>query len=483
MNAQTDSLTYKAAGVNVDENNEANTRIAAHVKRTRNNRVVTKEGLFGGGLSLEEFKEKENPVLVGSLGYHTGDSTCSENLARLVTIHAHSKMLHGAEPIAFMDYIAATQLPAIDAEKLVRGFANTLTADSPVIPLIGGETAEMPSVFEPGKWEVVGALYAITEKTRARRVEHVDLSPIKEYSRPVLVLSMDGVGTKTKIGVEMKKAKGRVKDITHHSLNDILCQGAKGIALMPYMGCHTKDPHIIRQLTEGMQECSKENNLTLLDMVVVENPRLYLPGQYDVCATIAGLVDLDKLVTGTAIKKGDLVIGLASDGLHTNGFSLARKAVERAGKKYSDFSKELGCKIGDALLVPHRDYSRSVYPILENEQGLIKGIAHITGGGMQDNIVRVIPEGLGVDIQRGSWKVLKIFEAIQYMGNVPLSDPENKGMLETFNMGVGMALIVDKSQEPHLRKQLEKSGETVYKIGKVVNNDGQTAYERIQFVR
>jgi phosphoribosylformylglycinamidine cyclo-ligase len=174
-----DQLTYKDAGVDIEANNEANERIKNHVKRTHNARVITKTGLFGGGLSLDDFKDLKNPVLVGALGHYEGTSLSKEALAHAVARTAYENIPAGITPVAFLDYVAAVTLKPVETEKIVKGFADTLTADQPIIPLIGGETAEMPGVFKKNTWEVVGAMYGISEKEHIAHKSAVNLSMIK----------------------------------------------------------------------------------------------------------------------------------------------------------------------------------------------------------------------------------------------------------------------------------------------------------------
>ncbi|MBA7711114.1 Phosphoribosylformylglycinamidine cyclo-ligase [subsurface metagenome] len=339
---------------------------------------------------------------------------------------------------------------------------------------------------------MIGALYGIAEKrlfnqpeTAGLSTEFIDIAGIRAYSRPALVFSMDGVGTKTKLGIMMKKTDGLALDIIHHSLNDILCQGAKGIAMMFYIGCNTLDRGLIHPFVKVVKACQKDDGFRTLSLSIAENRDLYIPGEYDICASIAGLVDSERLIQGSGVMAGDQIIGLASSGLHTNGYSLARKALlEKAGLKLEQHMHELGAALGEVLLIPHKNYVPVVMPLLQDEEisKAVKGIAHITGGGLQDNLARILPYGLGADIQKSSWQPQSIFAIIRKSGNIPYHDPVHKGMYETFNMGIGMAVIVDKEKTDQVSSLLHSSGEEARIIGRVVLNAAESAQERIRLL-
>ena len=298
---------------------------------------------------------------------------------------------------------------------------------------------------------------------------------------PVLMLSMDGVGTKVKLGVALRRTGGFAFDIVGHSLNDILCQGARGVGMAVYLGCHRRDEELVAAFEEGLRECLQREGLALLDLVTAENPEAYEEGEIDICASIAGLVDRGRLVTGARIAGGDLAIGLASDGLHTNGFSLARRALlERGGLSLTARVPELGGELGRVLLAPHRPYARAVLPLLEGEEPPVRGIAHITGGGLPDNIVRILPPGLGLEIRRSSWPVPPVFSLIQRCGNIPDSDPRGKGMYETFNMGIGLVLFVPPPRAEDVLRAMAGCGERAWIIGRVL--PAAAGRERVRLV-
>jgi phosphoribosylformylglycinamidine cyclo-ligase len=496
----TDPLTYKASGVDIESNNESNKRIKEQIKRTHNHHLVMETGLFAGGISLSDYKSWEQPLLVGSLGYlEPGGTAAAANLysaAAMVVESCLSSFPPAAEKIAFLDYLAASRLDVKKVESLVTGFADVLSMP-PLLPLAGGETAEMPGVFQSDKWEVVGALYGVSRGSRTGFLETgqmepgtaeekgVDISCLKRLKDPVLMLSMDGVGTKARLGVACRQTRGLAGDIVNHSLNDLLCQGGRGLAIMVYLGCHTPDQELIEDFREGLAEWLAGENLNLLDLKVAPNKDLYLPGEYDICASIAGLVDRQCIITGAEIEEGDLLIGLASEGLHSNGYSLAAAALLERGKlKLDQYISELNTTLGEALLVPHRSYTAAVHSLLKQDSnhGAIRGIAHITGGGLQDNLCRILPQGLGAEMEKTSFTVPPIFSLIQRCGRIPEHDPLRGGMYETFNMGVGLVLAVGQERAADVASALRLSGEEARVVGMVVRNPATAAQERVKFL-
>lgn len=507
-----DPLTYKASGVDIESNNESNERIKEQIKRTHNHRLVMETGLFAGGISLSDFKSWEQPLLVGSLGYlepgfTDGRAGAADNLSRaaaLVVESCFSSFPPAAEKIAFLDYLAASRLEVKKVESLVTAFADLLSGPR-LLPIAGGETAEMPGVFQSGKWEVVGALYGVSRGSRtgfpearqkkqespnqkspnqeSSEVKGVDISRLKELKDPVLMLSMDGVGTKARLGAACRQTRGLAGDIVNHSLNDLLCQGGRGLAIMVYLGCHTPDQELIEDFRKGLAEVLAGENLSLLDLKVAPNRDLYLPGEYDICASIAGLVDRQCIITGAGIEEGDLLIGLASNGLHTNGYSLATAALLQSGKlKLDQFIPELKTSLGEALLAPHRSYTMAVHSLLEQDSKprAVRGIAHITGGGLQDNLCRILPQGLGAEIEKSSFEVPPLFSLIQRCGRIPEHDPLSGGMYETFNMGVGLVLAVARESAGDVASALQLSGEEARVIGRVVGSPAEAAHERVR---
>lgn len=452
-------LTYRSAGVDIEAADRAKRRIQELVRSTHTERVLTRPGLFGGALSLRgEVGGECAPRLCGALGWVEG---AAAEAGAIVERCLHG-LPAGARPAAFLDYLAAARMEEGVPERLVEAFAGRLAA-APAIPLIGGETAVMPGVLRPGAREVVGALFALSAGPAG-----ASLAGAGELAHPCLVLSMDGVGTKTGLAVQAGRTGGLALDIIHHSLDDILCHGAQGLALLIYVGCHRREPAVLAPFEQTAREACRRLGLTVLQLAVVEKPEVYEPGQIDICAAIAGLGDAERLLQGDSVAAGDVLLGLASDGLHTNGYSLARRALlEAGGLKLEQHLPELGGTLADALLAPHRNYAPAVLPLLRAAAPAVRAVAHITGGGLADNLGRVIPEGLAARIRLGSWQVPPLFEAIRRCGEVPLHDPTGKGMFETFNMGIGLVLVVPRGREEEVRRSLQAAGERPVRLGEI----------------
>lgn len=256
-----------------------------------------------------------------------------------------------------------------------------------------------------------------------------------EMADPVLVASADGVGTKLKIAFETGIHNTVGADLVNHCVNDILVQGARPLFFLDYFATGKLEPDVTASVVEGMARACKENGCVLLGGETAEMPDFYPEGEYDLAGFIVGVVDKEKVIDGKRIEPGDVVIGLPSTGLQTNGYSLSRKLFfEIGGYKVDSHVDELGMTVGEALLATHSSYLTQLGPLLES--GMIKGLAHITGGGFLENIPRILPDGVAVEIKRGSWTEPPIFGLMQKLGNV--SDQE---MFRTFNMGIGMVLI------------------------------------------
>ena len=488
-----ESLTYRASGVDIRASRRAKERIKAHVRRTHGAQVVTRLGLFGGGVSLAQFKSCGCPLLVGSLADagEGGRRSCGGEsiLDRCL------EKIPGATGVAFLDYLAASLLSPARVEAWVKGFADGLLrahrgSSGFTIPLVGGETAEMPGVFRPGGWEVVGALFGVAEGASSSQPGSGPpggLSAIRGMDRPVLVASIDGVGTKTMLGAALRRTSGLALDMIHHSLNDILCLGARGLAVMFYVGCHRLEEELVLPLRRAAEACLEDLGLACLEFRLAEKPGLYLPGQMDICAAVAGLAEEGNLLQGSGIAAGNLLVGLPSNGLHTNGYSLARKALlERAGLGLEDFSAELGSTLGEALLAPHRNYAPLVLPLLGQGEGqgagAVRGIAHITGGGLAENLSRILPQGTAAEIRTSAWQPPPIFGLIQRCGNIPASDLAGKGMFETFNMGIGMVLVVSCAGAQGVMSSLRAGGEEPRIIGRVVAGRDRVDRRRVRLL-
>src|ERR1041384_6835852 len=265
----------------------------------------------------------------------------------------------------------------------------------------------------------------------------------RKYKEPVLVSSVDGVGTKLKIAFAMDRHDTIGQDLVNHCVNDIAVLGAEPIFFLDYLGTGKLEPHVFTDLIKGFAKACAENRCALIGGETAQMPGFYQKGEYDVSGTIVGVVEKSAMLDGKQIKPGDTVIGIAASGLHTNGYSLARKIFfEDLGLKPSTKVKEIGNRIGDELLKVHVSYGMLVQKLLKkfNPPGksrCVKGLAHITGGGFVDNIPRVLPKNCDVVIRRGTWEMLPIFQILAGRGGVP--EPE---LYQVFNMGIGMVAIV-----------------------------------------
>ncbi|MGI9106719.1 MAG: phosphoribosylformylglycinamidine cyclo-ligase [Pyrinomonadaceae bacterium] len=279
---------------------------------------------------------------------------------------------------------------------------------------------------------------------------------------PVLVASADGVGTKLKIAFETNTHHTIGRDLVNHCVNDILVQGARPLFFLDYVATGALAPEVVASIVEGMARGCRENNCVLLGGETAEMPGFYADGEYDVAGFIVGIVDRERVIDGKTIAAGDVLLALPSVGLHTNGYSLARKLFfEVAGHNTSTHLEELGMTVGEALLQPHASYLPALEALLDS--GILKGLAHITGGGLIDNLPRILPEGAGVEITRGSWPALPVFTLMQRLGNV--SETE---MHRTFNMGVGMVIICAGADAQTIKSHVAARGEKAYEIGRVV---------------
>jgi phosphoribosylformylglycinamidine cyclo-ligase len=274
------------------------------------------------------------------------------------------------------------------------------------------------------------------------------------YRDPVLVSSADGVGTKLRVAF-MTGVHGTIGvDLVNHCVNDILVQGAQPLFFFDYLATGRLNPDVAVQIVDGLARACRENGCALLGGETAEMPGFYADGEYDVAGFIVGAVERDRLIDGRTIAAGDVLIGIPSSGLHTNGYSLARSIVfDTLGLGVRDHVADLGTTVGEALLAPHRSYLPVVRPLLES--GLIKGMAHITGGGITDNLPRILPAGVEAVIRQGSWEVPPVFQWLERAGGVPRQD-----MLRTFNMGIGLILVVAASNAGLVLSELAAAGET-----------------------
>ena len=286
-----------------------------------------------------------------------------------------------------------------------------------------------------------------------------DFSRMKE---PVLVSSADGVGTKLRVAFKTGIHNTVGYDLVCHCVNDILVQGAKPLFFLDYIASGKLIPETIASVIEGLARACKEAGCVLIGGETAEMPGFYHEGEYDVAGFIVGVVDRHLIIDGSSIARGDILIGLPSLGLHTNGYSFARKLFfEVAGYKPNTKVAELGCTAAEELLKPHRSYLGALEGLLDS--GSIKGLVHITGGGLLENIPRILPEGVSAQIDRGSWPVLPVFDLLARIGNVPERD-----MYRTFNMGIGMVVIVSAEEAARVKSHFDRLGEAHYEIGRIV---------------
>ncbi len=313
--------------------------------------------------------------------------------------------------------------------------------------------------FTPGVLSEIGSFGGLFRLESA----HVD--------DPVLVASADGVGTKLRVAFQAGVHRTIGIDLVNHCVNDILVQGAHPLFFLDYLATGRLEPDVAVQVVEGLSAACRENGCALLGGETAEMPGFYADGEYDVAGFIVGVVARSLLIDGRTIRPGDALIGLPSSGLHTNGYSLARRiAFDIAGLRVDSHVAELGRTIGSALLEPHRSYLPVIKPLLSS--GIIKGMAHITGGGITDNLPRILPEGTGAVIDWSAWKVPPIFQWLQRTGSVPDDD-----MLRTFNMGIGLIVACEESQADRLIADLTRAGEpAAVRIGRVVSGSQKVEY-------
>jgi len=292
----------------------------------------------------------------------------------------------------------------------------------------------------------------------------------KKYLDPVLVSSVDGVGTKLKVAFEMKVHHTVGGDLVNHCVNDIAVQGAAPLFFMDYLASGRLEPDVAEKVVEGIAEACKHNGCALIGGETAEMPGFYPEGEYDLAGFIVGVVERERIITGKTVEVSDIILGLPSNGLHTNGYSLARKLLfEVARYSPETYVNEVKNKIGNELMRSHKSYWPSLKKTIDAD--CIAAMAHITGGGITENLPRVLPRGTAAVIELGSWPVLPIFEHLQKLGNVPMEE-----MLRTFNMGLGMLLVVPSKKFKKAQTLLERAGEKVYTVGRIVKGDRKVLY-------
>jgi phosphoribosylformylglycinamidine cyclo-ligase len=292
----------------------------------------------------------------------------------------------------------------------------------------------------------------------------------KKYIDPVLVSSVDGVGTKLKLAFQMNMHHTVGSDLVNHCVNDIAVQGAAPLFFMDYLATGKLDPEVAEKIVEGLAEACKHNGCALIGGETAEMPGFYPEGEYDLAGFIVGVVEREKVITGKDVQVGDIVLGLPSNGLHTNGYSLARKLLfEVAGYSPDTFVSEIKNKVGNELMRTHRSYWPIMRKLIAGE--CVAAMAHITGGGITENLPRVLPKGTAAVIELGTWPVLPVFEHMQKLGNVPQDE-----MLRTFNMGLGMLIVVPAKKFKKAETLLERAGEKFYSVGRIVKGERKVMY-------
>ncbi len=285
---------------------------------------------------------------------------------------------------------------------------------------------------------------------------------LKGWRDPVLVSSADGVGTKLKIAFATGRHDTIGEDLVNHCVNDIAVQGAKPLFFLDYFAVGKLDAAVCGSVVEGIARGCKQNGCALIGGETAEMPGMYQAGEYDLAGFIVGAVEKKRMITGSKIKAGDVLVGLPSQGLHTNGYSLARKLLfETAGHTPDAKLAGLPGSLANELLKIHKSYLKPIEAL--HSEKLLKGAAHITGGGLTDNLPRVLPDGLAAEIELGSWPKQPIFDLLQKIGNIPDDD-----LRRTFNLGVGMVFVVSKKKLGFVSSVLKKLGEAAYPIGRVV---------------
>ena len=291
-----------------------------------------------------------------------------------------------------------------------------------------------------------------------------------KYADPVLVSSVDGVGTKLKIAFEMDLHSTVGADLVNHCVNDIAVQGAAPLFFMDYLATGKLEPTIAEKVVEGIADACKHNGCALIGGETAEMPGFYPDGEYDLAGFIVGVVEREKIITGKEVQIGDIILGLPSNGLHTNGYSLARKLLfEVARYSPETYVNEIKNKVGNELMRTHKSYWPVVKKLIDGQ--CVAALAHITGGGITENLPRVLPRGTAAAIELGSWPVLPIFEHLQELGKV-----EQDEMLRTFNMGLGMLLVIPSAKFKKAQSVLERVGEKAYTIGRIVKGERKVTY-------
>jgi phosphoribosylformylglycinamidine cyclo-ligase len=292
-----------------------------------------------------------------------------------------------------------------------------------------------------------------------------------KYQQPVLVSSADGVGTKLKVAFELGIHHTVGADLVNHCVNDIAVQGAVPLFFLDYLATGRLDGEVTEKIVTGLADACRANGCALIGGETAQMPGFYSDGEYDLAGFIVGVAEREKIITGAKIQVGDVLIGLPSTGLHTNGYSLARKLFfEVAGYKPEQYVNALKEKAGAALMKTHRSYLNIIKKLTASDY--VTGMAHITGGGITENLPRILPRNISAHIDLGSWPILPIFEHLRELGSVPQDE-----MLRTFNLGIGLIAVVPAEKFKRVKTMLERANEKFYVIGKIVKGDRKVIYQ------
>ncbi|HTH52350.1 MAG TPA: phosphoribosylformylglycinamidine cyclo-ligase [Edaphobacter sp.] len=293
---------------------------------------------------------------------------------------------------------------------------------------------------------------------------------LEKFPNPVLVSSADGVGTKLKVAFELGIHHTVGQDLVNHCVNDIAVQGATPLFFLDYLATGRLENSVVETVVQGISDACRANGCALIGGETAQMPGFYGDGEYDLAGTIIGAVSRDKIITGDGIQVGDILLGLPSNGLHTNGYSLARKLLfEEAKYGPEQYVNELKDKTGAALMKIHRSYLAIVKKLTAGD--VVSGMAHITGGGITENLPRIIPKGMGAQVDLASWQIPPLFEHLQKLGNV-----EQDEMLRTFNMGIGMIVVVPAEKVKKAKAILNRANERFHIIGRIVRGERKVSY-------
>lgn len=285
--------------------------------------------------------------------------------------------------------------------------------------------------------------------------------PAEMYKDPLLVSSIDGAGTKTAVAAAMNKHDGIGRDLLNHSINDIACCGAEPISFMDYFAMGELDIDLAASVIGGLIDACRKWNITLTGGETAEMPGVYLEGEYDLVGSITGVVERIEYIDGSTVKAGDVLIGFPSTGLHTNGYSLARRIISETDLEYETFIPELGMSVGEALLAEHRCYLDEIRELKRRFD--VKGLAHITGGGLPGNVSRILPAGCRVRFDWSKWECPPIFDLLRKKGNIPEEDMRN-----TFNLGVGLVAVLTPDNARFIEKEFPEELCSPFRVGEVI---------------